>query len=124
MFFGMMRARGGYNDNPNVVQFRTAYKKNLTRSEFILKTKVGIDDVPILTLSSTASILDNINNTTPTFEKHLHDLYDVNEENLQCFIDNLLSTPLDEYTHEVTVYMSGFIARKVIKNIIVVLVNF
>lgn len=57
MFFGMMRARGGYNDNPNVVQFRTAYKKNLTRSEFILKTKVGIDDVPILTVSSTASIL-------------------------------------------------------------------
>lgn len=27
MFFGKMRSRGSYNDNPNSVQFQTAYKK-------------------------------------------------------------------------------------------------
>lgn len=39
MFFGKMRSRGGYNDNPNVVQFQSAYKKNVICTELKLRGK-------------------------------------------------------------------------------------
>jgi len=33
VFFSAMRSRGGYNNNPNSVPFRTAYKRLLVRYE-------------------------------------------------------------------------------------------
>lgn len=33
VFFSAIRSRGGFNNNPNVVQFRSAYKRLLVRHE-------------------------------------------------------------------------------------------
>lgn len=115
MFFGKMRARGGFNDNPNVVQFRTAYKKNI----FQIKLKMEADGFNIaniiLNVSSSKKVVDIVNENTPSFEKKLMDLHNLNEEHIDCFLKNIISNPLDVYTHHVTTYISGFIARKIIK---------
>jgi len=33
VFFSDMRKRGGFNNNPNAIQFRSAYKRLLVRSQ-------------------------------------------------------------------------------------------
>lgn len=39
MFFGKIRALGGFNDNPNVVQFQSAYRKLLANDSIFLSRK-------------------------------------------------------------------------------------
>lgn len=55
LFFSAVRARGGFNNNPNAVQFRAAYKKLLVRAE-IRDDGIGnctpLEQITILTCSS------------------------------------------------------------------------
>jgi hypothetical protein len=54
MYFCAVRARGGFNNNPNVLQFQSAYKRLLIRHE-IRELENGntlFDGIDILHISS------------------------------------------------------------------------
>lgn len=62
LFFGIIRKHGGYNNNPNVIQFRAAYKKTLNHLELrssFTGNCLPLDNFSILNVSS-----KNITNST------------------------------------------------------------
>ncbi|CAB3236478.1 unnamed protein product [Arctia plantaginis] len=55
LFFSAIRARGGFNNNPNAVQFRAAYKKLLIRGDIRgrgIGNCITLEQINILTCSS------------------------------------------------------------------------
>ncbi|CAB3224875.1 unnamed protein product [Arctia plantaginis] len=75
LFFGVIRKHGEYNNNPNVLQFRAAYKKTLNHLELrssFTGNCIPLDNMNILCNSST----DVINSTTP-LNRHDNEEYEV-----------------------------------------------
>uniref|UniRef100_A0A2S2P4E2 THAP domain-containing protein 9 n=1 Tax=Schizaphis graminum TaxID=13262 RepID=A0A2S2P4E2_SCHGA len=110
VFFSAMRSRGGYNNNPNSVQFKTAYKRLLVRHE-IKSSEYGNCSV-----LDTCSILF----VGTAMRKDADAICDVNtdnNENLALFDevdhDYYKHLPaLEEYVVDIVKYTSGFIVFK------------
>lgn len=116
LFFAAIRSRGGWNNNPNAVQFRAAYKRLLIRAE-IRDTGLGncipLEQINILNCSSrnpveTINYLTEKNCFVDIPEDH-SDLYDKYLE--------LVDNESNEYTKSVVQYIAGFIARKLAKTV-------
>lgn len=115
MFFGKIRARGGFNDNPNVVQFKLAYKKNLIMTELRLNDSgLYTDHISILSTPSTSNV-QKINCTTPRF--NYYNDCDADSKYSEQFINEILNRPLDDFACHVIVYIAGFIARKILRSV-------
>ena len=59
-FFASIRSRHGFNNNPNAIQFRSAYKQLIIHNEVKSPSSancVKVDDTNILTISSTSKIV-------------------------------------------------------------------
>lgn len=72
LFFGCIRQKGGYNNNPNVVQFKSAYKKILNHLE--LKNNFSGNCVPLEKINVLCSTNDSdhikiINKSS--FDRHI-----------------------------------------------------
>jgi len=111
VFFSAMRSRGGFNNNPNAIQFRSAYKRLLVRHE-ISGSAYGnctlLDNSIILFVSANkrnnADALCHYNDDDESqyFKEFEHD-YDYR-------------TPqLDEYVNDVVKYTTRFIVYKIRK---------
>lgn len=109
MFFSALRSRGGFNNNPNAVQFRSAYKRLLLRhniSGSALGNCTLLDTSTILYVSankrSDADAIFNYNNNDESqyFEEFDHD-YEYQRPSLE------------DYVIDVVKYTSGFIVRKI-----------
>lgn len=114
IFFSAMRSRGGFNNNPNPIQFRSAYKRLIVRHEVngsIYGNCTQLDSSSILFVSAKKrqdadAIMNNdndIDNESDLFEEFEHD-YDYR------------MPELEEYVTDVVKYTSGFIVRKIKKN--------
>lgn len=114
IFFSAMRSRGGFNNNPNAIQFRSAYKRLIVRHEVngsIYGNCTQLDSASILFVSAKKrqdadAIMNNdndIDNESDLFEEFEHD-YDYR------------MPELEEYVTDVVKYTSGFIVRKIKKN--------
>jgi len=114
IFFSAMRSRGGFNNNPNAIQFRSAYKRLIVRHEVngsIYGNCTQLDSSSILFVSAKKrqdadAIMNNdndIDNESDLFEEFEHD-YDYR------------MPELEEYVTDVVKYTSGFIVRKIKKN--------
>lgn len=71
LFFGCIRQKGGYNNNPNVVQFKSAYKKILNHLE--LKTNfrgncVALEKTNVLCSGNIKDHIEAINKSS--FDRH------------------------------------------------------
>lgn len=111
VFFSAMRSRGGYNNNPNAIQFRTAYKRLLVRHE-IKGSEFGncspLDCASILFVGTSSrkdadAICDihcDENEEVHLFNEFDHDYY----ERLPI---------LEEYVVDIVKYTSGFIVKKI-----------
>lgn len=114
LFFSAIRSKGGYNNNPNAIQFKAAYKRLLIRAE-IREHGVGncipLEQISILNCPSTNDPIKNINMLT---DRNI--LIEEDSSLYEEYIDNL-EIKQNEYTEQVLLYIAGFIARKLTKSL-------
>jgi hypothetical protein len=105
-FFSAMRAKGGFNNNPNAQQFEAAYKRLLVRSE-ISVAETGnclISDTQIL-----HARFEKVKTGETGIERFLNE-----EIETDVFDDEYVSTwyQLSSYVEDVVKYVAGFIVFK------------
>jgi len=115
VFFSAMRSRGAFNNNPNVIQFRSAYKRLLVRHQVDGSTYGNcspLDSASILFVGSNkrknADAICNYqmdNEEEILFNEFDHD-YDITTR----------LPELDDFVTDVVKYTAGFIVRKIKKN--------
>lgn len=108
VFFSAMRSRGGFNNNPNAIQFRSAYKRLLVRHE-INGSEFGnctlLDSSTILYVSANKRTdADAIFNFNDNDESQYFDEFDHNYEYQR--------PSLEDYVVDVVKYTSGFSQKK------------
>ncbi|KAL1495107.1 hypothetical protein ABEB36_010576 [Hypothenemus hampei] len=114
-FFGAIRRRGGWNNNPSAVQFKTAYKRLLVKHQITSSSSGNcgiLDATSILHVGSgtTFTTRDTIipeENVYSAFTSIAHDHAYVNGN-----IDNI-----SPYVEDVLNYIAGFVVRSVSKRI-------
>lgn len=99
--FSAIRSRGGYNDNPTCRQFQAAYKRLIVHNT-IIGSKHG--NCSILDNTKTLSVTANSKNKIEDQQFNLSEIQDHDYF--------MLFQRISAYTEEVTVYISGFIAKK------------
>lgn len=116
LFFSAVRARGGFNNNPDAIQFRAAYKKLLVRAE-IRDGGIGnctpLEQISILTCSSKNPITA-LNELT---EKESYaEITEDDSDLYETYLERLLDEN-DEYTDRVLQYIAGFVTKKLLRSI-------
>lgn len=126
LFFGSVRAQGGYNNNPTARQFQSAYKKLVVRINDVETFNNGncipLEHIDILHYSSSNPIkVINMNSSCGNSKLDLI-LSDQNEfENNRVFESYLndhdyICQPKDDginlFTKEVIIYIAGFVVFK------------
>lgn len=126
MLFGTIRRHGGYNNNPNVIQFKGIFKKILQHLEMkssFLGNCLPLEDMTVLTCSSA---VHNINSTVSrrTMDDEIDSLEndsdlinatavenDINT-NVEVFSTMLNNESVKKTTEQIIGYISGWVARK------------
>lgn len=109
-FFSAIRSRGGFNNNPNALEFKSAYKRLLIRHELkeFENGNCVFDSIDILSISSTQNSINN-------------PVGNCNELNFNFEADHDYNLPfweLSAFVENVVLYIAGFIAYKLSKNIV------
>ncbi|CAG4958305.1 unnamed protein product [Colias eurytheme] len=117
LFFSAIRARGGFNNNPNAVQLKAAFKRLIVRAEIRdggLGNCIPLEQINILNCSSTTNPTNTLNQLTErkAFTEIPEDDSDLYAEYIDC-----LNGTLSKYTQSVAFYIAGFVARKVSRSI-------
>uniref|UniRef100_A0A2A4JJZ8 THAP-type domain-containing protein n=1 Tax=Heliothis virescens TaxID=7102 RepID=A0A2A4JJZ8_HELVI len=117
LLFSAIRARGGFNNNPNVIQFRAAFKRLLVRAQLRdggLGNCIPLEQINILSIPSTKNPVKTINDLTS--KKSLIEVPEDDSSLFDEYIDCLNNT-LSKYSESVVTYIAGFVARKLSRNI-------
>ena len=103
-FFSAVRARGGWNNNPNAKQFESAYKRLLTKNEIgsSMYSNCLADGIDILHVSSRSK-----NFRDPIGEEFLES--DINDEDVE-YIHNVFT--LSPFIEDIVKYIGGAIVGK------------
>lgn len=117
-FFSAIRGRGGYNNNPNALQFESAYKRLLMRNDVkaSLNGNCEVNDISILHVSSsTIKVINKDYDSCENSEKENEEYNEIDEivELKNDLSDDLLS----EYINDVVSYISGFVERVIYNKI-------
>ena len=106
-FFSAIRLRGGWNNNPNCIQFTAAYKKLLIQNE-IKASKNGNcledEDSPTILTISSATLSENI-------EKKTLDYLNILENNNDIDDNELNLKDISSVIHDAVTYISGFVEK-------------
>lgn len=107
-FFSVVRTRGGFNDNPNAYEFKSAYKRILVKTE-IKATNSGncliIDDTSILNITSTQEknkITNFLQNVDTSGDGDEYDFIDID---------------LNDYVQDVVTYIAGYVQKRLVNKI-------
>lgn len=114
LFFGNMRGRLGFNNNPTTEQFKAAYKKMLTHMELresFTGNCIPLENISILTSSSPIA---RINNTSFNFRTIEFSDTNIQEKDLE-FLKVIFSTEISEFSKSVVKYIASFVARSLLK---------
>lgn len=112
MFFAAVRGKGGYNNNPSTKQFNYVYKRLLLHTKLTILPQGNAslqDNTDILNITHPNTGIDNIIHECSEGQENEDD------ESNEPFITNNWCT--SNYIQDVTAYISGFVARKVMKKI-------
>ncbi|CAG4987354.1 unnamed protein product [Colias eurytheme] len=117
LFFGAIRAKGGFNNNPSVRQFISAYKRLLVHAQFKSDGKgncLSLSEINILTSSSSNRYISNINISTDRqkMNDNIHITQQVEFEDHDYFYD---PSRLTEFAETIIEYIAGFVVRKIKK---------
>lgn len=127
LFFGLIRKHGGYNNNPNILQFRAAYKKTLNHLE--LRSSFSGNCIPLDNFSILNASSVNIINTTSSLSRHDEVSYEVlqsthaletdieAEKNCEIFANMLNNENVTEASQLIVGYISGYVSRYLIKSL-------
>lgn len=123
----MIRKHGGYNNNPNVLQFRAAYKKTLNHLE--LRSSFSGNCIPLDNFSILNSSSVNIINSTSSLSRHDEEAYEVLqstralesdlevENNCEIFANMLNYENATQASQLIVGYISGYVSRYLIKSL-------
>lgn len=114
LFFGAIRSKGGYNNNPTARQFEAAYKRLLVKSEISgpdSGNAVNLEQMTILTCGSN----NNITNTDTgenleESEEYLIFIQKVNNDIEESYVGSN-AWDLTVYVEDVVAYIAGFVVR-------------
>lgn len=127
LFFGLIRKHGGYNNNPNAVQFRAAYKKSLNHLE--LRSSFSGNCIPLDNYTILNSTSENVINSTSDSNRHDEDIFEVlqstkalesdleAERNCDIFSNILQTENTTQITQIIVGYISGYVSRSLIKTL-------
>lgn len=104
-FFGAIRSRGGFNNNPSAWQFKTAFKRLLVKTDVRILHNSNcqlLDETRIMTLN------DNVQQET---EQFLDETIFFPDHDYCRNLDNNLS----EYAYDVIIYIAGFVSKSIRK---------
>jgi len=126
LFFGSIRAQGGYNNNPTARQFQSAYKKLVVRVNDVESFNTGncipLEHIDILHYSSSDPIKvinlnsNNYNNKLDLILSESEILE--NNQSVDSYINDhdYICKPneysISNFTKEVTIYIAGFVVYK------------
>lgn len=110
LFFNSIRACGGYNNNPNALQFRYALRKLLVAGNISARNSNCINNDVTL-----PSILEY---RSP--KRSLRDVEDCDDDKImiEMYSECLSSKTLADYQENILYYIGGYIVRSIIKKII------
>lgn len=127
LFFSLLRRHGGYNDNPNCVQYKGAYRRalnHLSLKSSFTGNSIPLDNFPILTISSEKAI----NSTTSAFcnneeDKDLEETMLMEDDaiysnNCDIFSQTLDSNSIDNIDVDIELivgYIAGWVASLIKK---------
>ncbi|CAH0558772.1 unnamed protein product [Brassicogethes aeneus] len=114
LFFGAIRSRGGYNNNPNAKQFEAAYKRLLVRSQISAPNTgntLNLESITILTCGSGRLQKDEVKENGG-YEKLLESLQNEIEKEGYLISEGW---DLTLYSKDIVAYISGFVVRGIKK---------
>lgn len=112
MFFGCIRQRGGFSNNPTAWQFENAFKRILVHSEISCSDSANClaqDNTSILNISSNSYNRNTLDS--------LEDNFELSDDMETSFILNHNKIINSMYLSDVTEYIAGFVSRKLINSI-------
>lgn len=115
IFFGSIRAHGGYNNNPTARQFRSACKKILVNAQIkdsdLWKWNcMALDDISILNCSSVKDPILAINNSNCILNRDIEldaEVLNIENDGFYLNFDNI-----SQFSKEVSLYIAGFVSHK------------
>lgn len=128
ILFGDIRRHGGYNNNPNVIQFKGIYKKIVNHLELrsgFSGNCVPLESIPILNCTSAVLNINwssgkrvSIGDGEPDLQIATHSnnmLSDkTSQDNVNIFSQILNNDSSPNYVKQIVGYISGWIARKLV----------
>lgn len=113
LFFGSIRSRGGFNNNPTARQFEAAYKRLLVHAEIAPGNRgnaIILEKVPIL--AATKPITQNENGENLETSKEYQELQEKIKKDIinQNYIGST-AWNLTIYTQDIVSYISGFVVK-------------
>lgn len=122
LFFGCIRRHGGHNNNPNVIQFKAAYKKilaNLELRDSFSGNCAPMDNFSILTCSSIETVnstclLREVDNENFQLDEVLEKEFETDfrvRENCDILNGILNETSVSVGAHQIIGYISGYVSR-------------
>jgi len=123
LIFGNIRSCGGYNNNPTVQQFKSAFKKLIIHTE-IKEGNTGncipLEEISILNISSNLKQSKNpVNIINETANENSQKWFSNLDDTAYIDHDYCLEIPLSftEYKNKVITYLAGYIAKKLMKTL-------
>lgn len=115
LFFGSVRAQGGYNNNPSCLQFRTAYRKLLVHTEIRdggLGNCIPLEQVCILTATykKAEHIINECNALYNQEDNMVNEEEIINQEHDYSFFT--VYNNISQFSLEVVKYIAGFVSRR------------
>nr|CAH7721060.1 unnamed protein product [Callosobruchus chinensis] len=114
LFFGAIRGKGGFNNNPSVRHFESAYKRLLIHTE-VTGPRTGnitVDDrLTILSCGSGREITTTDNGDDLLNTKEYLEFEQSVKDNLAVYQSSSFAWNLTVYTENVVQYISGFVVK-------------
>ncbi|CAH1981929.1 unnamed protein product [Acanthoscelides obtectus] len=114
LFFGAIRGKGGYNNNPSARHFEAAYKRLLVHTEITGPSSGNISDgnsVTILSCGSGREITATDSGDDLTDSKQYLDFEQDVKNNISTYISSSSAWDLTDYSENVVGYISGFVVK-------------
>lgn len=110
IFFGCIRGKGGFNNNPTACQFTAAYKHLLIQTE-VKSSDAGNCAADVVTVLAVSSAVSQVESTPVTHQRCsiLEPFADDHEYTYRVDLPRSLSP----FVEAVVPYVAGFVARKV-----------
>lgn len=118
LFFGAIRSRGGYNNNPTARQFEAAYKRLLVHSQISgpdTGNAVNLENITILTCGSSNRVtITETGQSSEESEEYASFLNKINEEIKNEFLVSN-AWDLTIYSQDIVAYIAGYVIRSLKK---------